>query len=101
MTINNKINNILALTSHGGGYLNHNKKNYSERGNHGLSLTNLTHCISLPSDYCNDYYSNDSFNKINLQLHASSKVSNPYTFSITRNVTFSAIFEEDWSGGGK
>ena len=88
MTINNKINNILALTSHGGGYLNHNKKNYSERRNHGLSLTNLTHCIS-PSEYYNDYYNNDSFNKINLQLHASSKVSNPYSFSIKSNTGFS------------
>lgn len=28
-------------------------------------------------------------------------VSNPYTFKITKNVTFSAICEEDWSGGGK
>ena len=73
----------------GGGYLNHNKKNYSERRNHGLSLTNLTHCIS-PSEYCNDYYNNDSFNKINLQLHASSnKVSNPYSFSIKSNTGFS------------
>lgn len=93
MTINNKINNILALalTSHGGGgYLNHNKKNYSERRNHGLSLTNLTHCIS-PSN-CDNYYNNDSFNKINLQLHASSnKVSNPYSFSIKSNTKFSAV----------
>lgn len=70
----------------GGGYLNHNKKNYSERRNHGLSLTNLTHCIS-PSEYCDDYYNNDSFNKINLQLHASS-VSNPYSFSIKSNTGF-------------
>ena len=31
----------------------------------------------------------------------SSSVNNPYTFSITKNVTFSAICEEDWSGGGK
>ena len=30
-----------------------------------------------------------------------SSVNNPYTFSITRNVSFSAICEEDWSGGGK
>ena len=30
-----------------------------------------------------------------------SSVNNPYTFSITKNVTFSAICEEDWSGGGK
>ena len=72
----------------GGGYFNHNKKNYSERRNHGLSLTNLTHCIS-PSEYYNDYYNNDSFNKINLQLHASSKVSNPYSFSIKSNTGFS------------
>lgn len=31
----------------------------------------------------------------------SSSVNNPYTFSITKNVAFSAICEEDWSGGGK
>ena len=92
MTINNKINNILALNLTWGGYLNHNKKNYSERRNHGLSLTNLTHCIS-PSEYYNDYYNNDSFNKINLQLHASSKVSNPYSFSIKSNTSFSAIVQ--------
>ena len=30
-----------------------------------------------------------------------SSVNNPYTFSITKNVAFSAICEEDWSGGGK
>lgn len=72
-----------------GGYLNHNKKNYSERRNHGLSLTNLTHCIS-PSEYYNDYYNNDSFNEINLQLHASS-VSNPYSFSIKSNTSFSGV----------
>ena len=30
-----------------------------------------------------------------------SSVNNPYIFSITKNVTFSAICEEDWSGGGK
>ena len=29
------------------------------------------------------------------------KVSNPYTFSITKNVAVSAHIEEDWSGGGK
>ena len=78
----------------GGGYLNHNKKNYSERRNHGLSLTNLTHCIS-PSEYYNDYYNNDSFNKINLQLHASSnKVSNPYSFSIKSNTSFSGDVQD-------
>ena len=77
-----------------GGYLNHNKKNYSERRNHGLSLTNLTHCIS-PSEYYNDYYNNDSFNKINLQLHASSKVSNPYSFSIKSNTGFGISIEPE------
>ena len=30
-----------------------------------------------------------------------SSVNNPYTFKITRKVTFSAYIEEDWSGGGK
>ena len=48
----------------------------------------MTHCIS-PSEYYNDYYNNGSFNKINLQLHASSKVSNPYSFSIKSNTNFS------------
>ena len=76
----------------GGGYLNNNKKNYSERRNHGLSLTNLTHCIS-PSEYCNDYYNNNSFNEIKLQLHASSKVSNPYSFSIKSNTGFSGVVQ--------
>lgn len=90
MTINN---NILALSLTWGGYLNHNEKNYSERRNHGLSLTNLTHCIS-PSEYYNDYYNNDSFNKINLQLHASSnKVNNPYSFSIKSNTSFSGAVQ--------
>ena len=30
-----------------------------------------------------------------------SSVNNPYTFKITENKSFSAICEEDWSGGGK
>ena len=30
-----------------------------------------------------------------------SSVNNPYIFSITKNVEFSAICEEDWAGGGK
>lgn len=69
-----------------------NRKSLTERRNHGLSLTNLTHCIS-PSEYCNDYYNNNSFNKINLQLHASSKVSNPYSFSIKSNMSFSGVVQ--------
>lgn len=52
----------------------------------------MTHCIS-PSEYYNDYYNNDSFNKINLQLHASSTVSNPYTFSISSNKSFSGAVQ--------
>ena len=81
-----KTNTLLNLA--GGGVPQSQQENYSERRNHGLSLTNLTHCIS-PSEYYNDYYNNDSFNKINLQLHASSKVSNPYSFSIKSNTGFS------------
>ena len=52
----------------------------------------MTHCIS-PSEYYNDYYNNDSFNKINLQLHASSEVSNPYSFSIKSNTGFSGVVQ--------
>ena len=73
-------------------YMWSNRKSLTERRNHGLSLTNLTHCIS-PSEYCNDYYNNNSFNKINLQLHASSKVSNPYSFSIKSNMSFGGVVQ--------
>lgn len=73
-------------------YMGNNKKNLTERINHGLSLTNLTHCIS-PSEYCDNYYNNNSFNEINLQLHASSKVSNPYSFSIKSNTKFSGVVQ--------
>ena len=52
----------------------------------------MTHCIS-PSEYCNDYYNNNSFNKIKLQLHASSTVSNPYNFSIKSNTGFSGVVQ--------
>ena len=74
----------------GGGALPLNQQQNLERRNRGLSLLNQTaaHCIS-PSECCNDYYNNDSFNEIKLQLHASS-VSNPYRFSISSNTTFSA-----------
>lgn len=56
-----------------------------ERRNRGLSLLNQTaaHCIS-PSSCDNT----TSLNDINLQLHASSTVSNPYTFSIKSNAKF-------------
>ena len=58
-----------------------------ERRNRGLSLLNQTaaHCIS-PSSCDNT----TSLNDINLQLHASSTVSNPYTFNITKDIGFSA-----------
>lgn len=58
-----------------------------ERRNRGLSLLNQTaaHCIS-PSSCDNT----TSLNDINLQLHASSTVSNPYTFSISSSKSFSA-----------
>lgn len=58
-----------------------------ERRNRGLSLLNQTaaHCIS-PSSCDNT----TSLNDINLQLHASSTVSNPYTFSISSSTSFSA-----------
>ena len=85
------INKHLSSQPHiGGGALPLNQQQNSERRNRGLSLLNQTaaHCIS-PSECCNDYCSNDSFNEINLQLHASS-VSNPYRFSISSNTTFSA-----------
>ena len=56
-----------------------------ERRNRGLSLLNQTaaHCISPSS--CDQF---TSLNVINLQLHASSTVSNPYTFSIKSNTKF-------------
>ena len=52
----------------------------------------MTHCIS-PSEYCNDYYNNNSFNEIKLQLHASSTVSNPYSFSIKSNTGFGGVVQ--------
>ena len=58
-----------------------------ERRNRGLSLLNQTaaHCISPSS--CDQF---TSLNVINLQLHASSTVSNPYTFNITKDISFNA-----------
>lgn len=58
-----------------------------ERRNRGLSLLNQTvaHCIS-PSNCDNT----TSLNDINLQLHASSTVSNPYSFNITKDMVFGA-----------
>lgn len=74
-------------TPHRGGALPPNQQQNLERRNRGLSLLNQTmaHCIS-PSSCDNT----TSLNDINLQLHASSTVSNPYTFSISSNKSFSA-----------
>lgn len=82
-------NNILALNPIGGGG---NQQQNLERRNRGLSLLNQTaaHCIS-PSSCDNT----TSLNDINLQLHASSTVSNPYTFSISSNTSFGASVEPD------
>lgn len=82
MTLNDKQNNTLVSPSIGG-----NQQQNLERRNRGLSLLNQTvaHCIS-PSSCDNT----TSLNDINLQLHASSTVSNPYTFNITKDIGFSA-----------
>lgn len=63
-----------------------------ERRNRGLSLLNQTvaHCIS-PSSCDNT----TSLNDINLQLHASSTVSNPYNFLIKSNTKFGANIEPE------
>lgn len=48
----------------------------------------------------NAYSDND--NSVNdIAVYVSTSVSNPYTFKITSNKSFSAVCEEDWSGGGK
>lgn len=59
----------------------------SERRNRGLSLLNQTavYCISPSS--CDQF---TSLNNINLQLHASSEVSNPYSFNITKDIGFNS-----------
>lgn len=44
----------------------------------------------------------ESTNDDNISATATtSSVNNPYTFTITENKSFTAICEEDWSGGGK
>ena len=80
-------NNIITLDPIGGGALPLNQQQNLERRNRGLSLLNQTaaHCIS-PSSCDNT----TSLNDINLQLHASSTVSNPCTFNITKDIGFNA-----------
>lgn len=89
MTINKHLSSQPNI---GGGALPLNQQQNLERRNRGLSLLNQTaaHCIS-PSSCDNT----TSLNDINLQLHASSTVSNPYTFSISSNKSFSANIEPE------
>lgn len=58
-----------------------------------MTTNNETDIMIAATESAND-------NGISMAVVASS-VNNPYTFKITKNVTFSAICEEDWSGGGK
>ena len=58
-----------------------------------MTTNNETDIMIAATEAAND-------NGISMAAIASS-VNNPYTFSITKNVAFSAICEEDWSGGGK
>ena len=58
-----------------------------------MATNNETDIMVAATEFAND-------NGISMAAMASS-VNNPYTFSITKNVAFSAICEEDWSGGGK
>lgn len=58
-----------------------------------MTTNNETDIMVAATESAND-------NDISMAAVASS-VNNPYTFKITKNATFSAICEEDWSGGGK
>lgn len=58
-----------------------------------MTTNNETDIMVAATESAND-------NGISMAAIASS-VNNPYTFSITKNVAFSAICEEDWAGGGK
>ena len=58
-----------------------------------MTTNNETDIMTVAVEHAND-------NGISMAAITSS-VNNPYTFSITKNVTFSAICEEDWAGGGK
>lgn len=58
-----------------------------------MTTNNETDTMTVAVEHAND-------NGIRMAARTSS-VNNPYTFSITKNVAFSAICEEDWAGGGK
>lgn len=72
-----------------GGYLENSTK--LQRGGKTSGLTCLDNCLSN-SDVDFPLLSSQ-FKDLNLQLHASTKVTNPYTFSIQGNTSFSASVE--------
>ena len=90
MTLNDKQNNTLISPSIGGG--GNNQQQNLERRNRGLSLLNQTAAHFIYPSRCDN---TTSLNDINLQLHASSTVSNPYTFSISSNTSFGANIEPE------
>ena len=100
MTLNDKQNNPLISPSIGGGYqtLIPTKSTKGEDIWYKikLSCSVLIKKISslLSVDYCKSN-SENQFKDIQLQLHASSSVSNPYTFNIQGNTNFSGICVED------
>lgn len=56
-----------------------------------IDLASKSHCLTTPSLItADDYYKANGLNNINLQLHASSEVSNPYSFNILKDYRFSA-----------
>lgn len=78
-------NKHLSSQPHIGGITTQSTTNL-ERRNRVLSLLNQTAAHYISSSSCDNTI---SLNDINLQLHASSTVSNPYTFSISSNKSFS------------
>lgn len=74
-----------------GGYLENSTK--LQRGGKTSGLTCLDNCLSN-SDIDFPLLSSQ-FKDLNLQLHASTNVTNPYTFSIQGNKSFSAQLEPE------
>ena len=74
-----------------GGYLENSTK--LQRGGKTSGLTCLDNCLSN-SDIDFPLLSSQ-FKDLNLQLHASTKVTNPYTFSIQGNTSFGAQLESE------
>ena len=64
-----------------------------------IDLASKSHCLVTPSLItADDYYKANDLNNINLQLHASSEVSNPYSFNIVKNIGFNSKILESESG---